>query len=243
MFTIGLSALLVAGQGLAKDFYSDGNIMAGDLWDSVYIHDTLPNHTTVNMSGGQVFGGIYSYNSSILNLSGGQVNTMLTYDTSILNMTGGRLSQLNLYENSRAYLSRNENTNFDIYARDQSIINFSGTAQGTEVQALNTSIINISGGGIVDLTAYNIGVISIYGGNITNIGAQDNSIVNIFGYDLFKSSTGGIGNGFVQGYFNDHSFFNIYFRVPDTYSHVNLIPEPITVLLLGVGGLFLRKKD
>jgi hypothetical protein len=226
IITIGFAILLAGGQGLAKDFYSDGNIVAGEYWGSASIYDTPPNHTTVNMSGGQV-------------------DTTSTFDTSIFNMTGGKMSHLYSYEFSTANISGNDHSNpFDIYARDQSVINFSGTVEATHAEAFNTAKINMYGGTIYNLSAFNGGAINIYGGDITfNIWAQDNAVINIFGYDLFKSPTGGTGDGFVRGYYNDHSFFMFNFEGSETYSHVNLIPEPLTILLLGVGGLFLRKKD
>jgi hypothetical protein len=226
IITIGLLLLLVGGQSSAKYFYSDGNIMAGDNWPSAFIYDTPPNHTTVNMSGGQV-------------------TSINTYDASILNMTGGILNNLYSFEFSTANVSGNDSgSRLDIQAGDNSIVNFSGTAQGMEVYALNAATINITGGTIEALTARNSGIINIYGGDIVfNVRAQDNAVINIFGYDLFKSPTGGTGNGFVRGYYNDHSAFIFNFEGLETYSHVNLIPEPITILLLSAGGLFLRKKD
>jgi hypothetical protein len=221
-------AMLAAGvqASSTEEFYSDGSIGTGEYWSSVAIYDTPPNHTTVNMTGGQV-------------------DTMSTYDTSIFNMTSGKMSHLYSYESSTVNISDNDHSSpFNISARDLSIINFSGTAKGEEVYALNSATINITGGTIDDLTAYNSGVINIYAGDISNIWAQDNTAVNILGCNLIKSLTGGqFGYGFVQGIYNNQSSFEIDFMGSDTYSHVNLIPEPITILLLGVGGLFLRKKD
>ena len=226
IITIGLMALLLSGQAIAKDFYADGNIITGEYWSSVYIYDTPPNHTTVNMSGGRV-------------------DTTSIFDASILNMTGGTMFHLFSYEFSTANISGNDSGSpLDIFARDNSIINFSGTAQGMEVQALNTAIINITGGAIEDLTVSNSGIINIYAGDILDALARDNAIINIFGHELVKWSSGGaFGCGFVQGYYNDNYFFNFSFRGSETYSHVNLIPEPTTILLLVAGGIFLRKKD
>jgi hypothetical protein len=221
-------AMIAAGvrASSTEEFYSDGSIGTGEYWSLVLIHDTPPNHTTVNMTGGWV-------------------DTGGTYDTSIFNMTGGKMYHLFSYESSTANLSGNDHSNpFAISAEDNSIINFSGIAKGSEVYVLNAAMMNITGGAIQDLSAYNSGVINIYAGDIFDVWAQDNTTVNIFGHDLIKTSTGGpLGWGYVQGIYNNQSSFNIYFSNSDAYSHVNLIPEPVTILLLGVGGLFLRKKD
>jgi hypothetical protein len=245
IITIGVLGLLAGGRASAINFYSDGNIVTGDLWDTVYIYDTPPSHTTVNMSGGEVFGGAYSYNASTLNLSGGWVNAMSTYDESVLNMTGGNLNTLYSFEFSTANISGNEpGSPLDIYARDSSIINFLGTADAMELQAYNAAKINITGGTIEDLTVSNSGVINIYAGDILDALARDSAVINIFGHDLVKFPSGGaFGYGFVQGYYNDNSAFSFSFRGSETYSQVNLIPEPATILLLVAGGLFLRKKD
>jgi outer membrane protein assembly factor BamB len=179
------------------------------------------------MSGGEVFGTLYSYDKSIFNMTSGIVHNLYSYEFSTANISGNT-----------------PDSPFNIVAWDQSIINFSATAQAEQVYALNKARINITGGEIDALSAYNDGVINIYSGDIKfNVWAQDNAAINIFGYDLFKSPTGGTGNGFVQGYYNDHSYFNFNFEGTATYSHVNLIPEPATILLLVAGGLFLRKKE
>ena len=209
-----------------EEFYSDGSIGTGEYWSSAYIYDTPPNHTTVNMTGGQV-------------------DTISTYDTSIFNMTSGKMSHLYSYESSTVNISGNDHSNpFNITAMNNSIINFSGTAQGEEVYAENAATINITGGTIDDLTTRNSGVINIYAGDISNVWAQDNTAVNVLGCNLVKSLTGGAyGYGFVQGIYNNQSSFDIDFRGSDTYSHVNLIPEPITMLLLSIGGILIRRRN
>ncbi|MGD0077846.1 MAG: PEP-CTERM sorting domain-containing protein [Sedimentisphaerales bacterium] len=240
-----LLVLLAGGRASAKDFYSDGNIITGDLWDSVYIHDTLPSHTTINMTGGEVFGGMYGYDRSTLNLSGGRVNIMSSYDNSILNMTAGILNNLYSYEYSTANISGNTlDGPFNISARDNSIINFSGTADADHVDAFNTVKLNILGGTINHISARNDGVLNIYSGDISNVWSQDNAVINVFGKELRKWPTGGaFGYGFVYGYYNDWSSFYFSLESTESYSHVNLIPEPATILLLVAGSLFLRKKE
>jgi hypothetical protein len=244
IITIGLAVLLVNGSANAvgsKYFYSDGNIVTGDYWSSAYIYDTPPNHTTLNMSGGQV-GSMSTFNSSVSNITNGTISLMVSYDTSKLNITGGTMDNLLSLGSSIANISGGGPS--DISDRDHSVTNFSGTAEAINVNALDSATINITGGTINDLSAYNSGVINIYAGDIFDVWGQDNTAVNIFGHNLIKTSIGGAyGHGFVKGIYNNQTSFEIDFMGSDTYSHVNLIPEPITILLLGAGGLFLRKKD
>ena len=76
------------------------------------------------------------------------------------------------------------------------------------------------------------------------ISAWHLSVINIYGYDLFKSDSGGNnGVGWVSGYWMDDVAFNIDFYGSETYSHIVLIPEPLTIWLLGLGCLrFMRKR-
>ena len=228
LITIGIAVLLVNGSANAagtKYFYSNGSVGTGEYWPSVYIYDTPPNHTTVNMSDGRV-------------------DTMSTFDNSIFNMTGGTVYNLYSYESSTVNISDNNHSSpFAISAGDNSTINFGGTAKGWEFDVLNLATMNITGGAIDDLTTCNSGVINIYAGDILDVWGQDSTVINIFGYNLLKVSTGGAyGHGFVHGYYGNNSYFDIDFMGSDTYSHVNLIPEPATLFLLALSGLSLRKR-
>jgi hypothetical protein len=227
IITIGFAVLLISGSANAlesKTFNSDGNIMPNEQWNAVSIYDTSPAHTTVNMSGGNVLS-IFTYDASTLNMTGGSIDHFNSYEYSKVNITGGLFDGLT--------------------AREHSIVTFSGNSEALNVHSLNDSTININGGTIRWLDADNDGIINIYGGNLTEVWTNENAIINIFGHhDLIKYSSGGMnGYGFVQGYYNNLSWFRFDFSSAETYSHVNLIPEPTAILLLGAGGLFLRKKN
>ena len=93
------------------------------------------------------------------------------------------------------------------------------------------------------------GLINIYGGAgtggfINQLDIGGTSYANIYGFDLIKISTGGYyGCGTVSGRWKSgQSFvFNNYYSCD--LSRINLIeiPEPATLLLLGLGGLVMRK--
>jgi len=84
----------------------------------------------------------------------------------------------------------------------------------------------------------------MYGGLVTDsLNAWDSATVNIFGYDLVKTSSGGAyGYGQVYGYWFDDTPFTINLSTAETYSHITLIPEPTSLLLLALGGLLLKRK-
>jgi len=75
--------------------------------------------------------------------------------------------------------------------------------------------------------------------------AGDSGIINVYRYDLDKSATGGhYGFGFVSGEWANRTLLNIDLSGPNTYSRIILheIPEPGTLILLGLGSLILRIK-
>ena len=81
-------------------------------------------------------------------------------------------------------------------------------------------------------------------------GNQLQEQANIYGYGFqYNPLTGDYGGGQLTGFWMDDTPFSIdlwYSSYPgapiiDTYAHIVLIPEPATLLLLGSGGLFLRK--
>ena len=135
---------------------------------------------------------------------------------------------------------------------------------GGSVEVFHTydsSTVNIHGG---ELTAqvglWELSTMNIYSGDITLDSSlfTDSSTLNIYGGDVFlgaphaeDSSTINIyGYGFSEfpafsltGYLADGSPFK-FIELTHAISHINLIviPEPTTLLLLGLGGLLLRKQ-
>lgn len=205
-------------------FYNDGIIQAGDSWGNVYIHDTPPAHTTVTMTGGSVNDSMSVYDASIFNMSAGHVVEVQAHNSSTINISGGSISGLLLYNNANATISQNAN----IYSA-----------------AAYSGIINMNGGTISCLAAVGGSpVVNLRGGAITDyLGADSFALVNVFGYNLAKTDLGGkFGYGQVSGFWQDGLAFAINLGGPEAYSHINLVPEPATLLLISIGGLLLRKK-
>jgi len=207
------------------DIYSDAVIQEGDYYDTVVnVYDTPPDHTTVDMTGGFVHN-LRSYDSSIINMTGGEILTLEAYKTSTANVSGGNIAGLEAW--------------------DHSIVNFSDDARALSLgSGGDFGTVNMTGGSTEFLGAGYSGTINIYAGLVTDsLNAWDYATVNIFGYDLVKTSSGGrYGCGQVYGFFADGLAFTIEFSTFETYSHVNLIPEPGSLLLIAFGALLLKRK-
>ena len=131
----------------------------------------------------------------------------------------------------------------EIFVENDAILDFlSGTAFGLRV--IHTATANIYGGTITyDLYTSGDSVTNIYLTDLDILWSDHDSIVNIYAYDVTFYSTGGSSNvGYMTGiFYKDDINFSVDFYHPDTVSHVNVVPEPATLLLFTFGGLLLRR--
>jgi len=203
-----------------KYFYSSGQILPGEHWNNVYIYN---DDTVVDMLGGGA-DGIGTYDASTVNILGGYVSTLSTLDLSTANVSGGYV--------------------YILGAMGQSTATFSGLAAGMSFGVEDSATLNVTGGMVDAVGAMEQGTLNLRGGVVSDcLGARDLSTVNIFGYNLAKAPTGGTyGYGVVSGYWWDETPFTINLNGSETYSRINLIPEPATLLLLAFGAFALRRK-
>ncbi len=125
---------------------------------------------------------------------------------------------------------------------EDSIINMSGGI-GFMYIANENSVINISGGLTYFVESYDNSRVNISGGSeILLLWTADNSTVTIFGTH-FNYGLGPIPNdsGRLTGMLQNGDPLDVDFVRFDNASIV-LVPEPATLLLLGLGGLMLGRK-
>jgi hypothetical protein len=212
--------VLTAGpilRAVDKTFTSSGQILPGEQWDNVYVYNDA---TIVDMLGG-ILDSIGTHDASTLNVFDGTVSTVTALEASRANVSGGYVHTL--------------------WAWDSATATLSGTGEVVSLSARGLSgTVTMTAGTADHISTYDSGTANVLGGTVEHLFAENYSVINIFGYDLVKTSTGGTyGYGEVYGFWLDDTPFAIDFAGYETYSHINLVPEPSTILLLAAGAMLL----
>ncbi|MHC4625135.1 MAG: PEP-CTERM sorting domain-containing protein [Planctomycetota bacterium] len=203
-----------------KTFTSSGQILPGEEWGNVYIYN----------------------DDTIVDMLGGSADSMGTYDASTLNVLDGYVSTMEVMEYSRANVSGGNLGG--VHALGNATVNFSGDATAVLLSAGSEyGIVNMTAGTVDYLGAGDWGIINLYGGTISeNVGATGSSTVNIYGYDFdYDPTAGAYDGGQLTGFWLNGSPFTLDLYGGETYSHINLIPEPSSLILLGAGVLFAKR--
>jgi hypothetical protein len=131
----------------------------------------------------------------------------------------------------------------EVFLKNDASLDFLGGTIG-QLSTFHDSLVNFEGGQMDSLWTFDNSIVRYHAGQLDYISAGHNSIVFLYAYDVTYDPTGGINNqGYVEGFFykNDEAF-NISCWNSPTWSHIEIVPEPNTLLILGLGGLVLRKR-
>jgi hypothetical protein len=119
---------------------------------------------------------------------------------------------------------------------------------GGYVEQFNTygdSALTMYDGHIVYLNLYQNSIAELRGGNIFEIyvDSTSTSFVKFYAEANYGPNGGRYNNGAITGWWlSDGREFYIDFRGADTYTHIQVIPEPATLVLLGLGALVIFRR-
>lgn len=244
MLIVGLLSFLffiTEAQAGTTIFNSNAVIEDGNVYDVVVV---TGDNTVVDMTGGQITGGLFTYNASTVNVSGGVISqNVKAFHSSFINISGGTIWP------------------YYIYAYDNSKVNVSGAADIHEINAWDSSYVNISGGIIYMLNSgysasvniidgqitYELSASSsvpmnilggdielfiarqdwmarpnVYGGSIKKLASSGGGRINFYGSDFEISFIGGCnGFGELTGILNDGTAINACLLASDTYLYLD----------------------
>jgi hypothetical protein len=191
----------------------------------------------VNISGGRINWELRSYHYSQLNVSGGEIYSLYSYHSSQVDIFGGLIE---------TYL----------YSNGSSKMNISGGSIRF-LSSFDSSQVDISGGSIYRPYSRGSSQINIFGGSIgSRLWSSNESTMQIFGYD-FAVDGQPFGYGELTSIHRDLPNYEPLRRLTGTLlsgefinndfqigfnGRIILIPEPATLLLLGLGAVMLRRK-
>jgi hypothetical protein len=219
--------------------FNDGaeHIINYTVNEPVYVDQASPGvGTKVKLlDGGLIQTWLNAYEDSRVNILGGRVNASVwTYDRSNVTIIGGEIGG-------------------PILAWDTVVIDISGGVLGSWVQTFDNVEATISGGQIsLFVEAWDYSRVTISGGTIGGrIAAIRDGLITLVGRDFavngtpvaygdFASAYG--TTGVITGTLANGDVLNNSFAIVHPGADITFIPEPGTVLLVGLGGLLLRKR-
>ncbi len=223
-------------QATTLTFTDDGTIDGGS-YDTVDIFYTA----TVDMTAGSV-GEMYIHNLGTLNFHGGSIDGMQLWNSGTLNLEGASLTDIELFDSS--IFNLNSGIFEGIFEAPSYItinINDGQVNQG-DGRLRDYAIANIYGGDLtwemLSLDGY--AVLNVYGGNVVfehGFSFQENSEFNVYYSSILYYDEHIIGYQLLDG-----SNFMLDQFTQYEIDQINFIPEPATFLLLGLGGLLIRKR-
>jgi len=176
-------------------------------------------------------------------VSGGLVESVLAYNNSTADIRGGTISgNLDAHNNSKIDISGGIMSSY-VNAIDNSSITIRGGVLYEQIRAWDSATIRIRGGEINTYIAADEGTIYLYGSNF-KVGGVDLTIGdNLRNYGALDSYGMWI-HGTITGTLQNGSMLNSDFYISDRRnSAIFIVPEPCTLLLLGLGAVRLRSRQ
>lgn len=174
---------------------------------------------------------LYFHNNSTLTMTGGNIDLVKGWENSTLDISGGWMSDFHAYGNS--------------------IVTISGGTIDDELAGAFNSTVTMSGGSFGRIRAYYDGIIYLVGSGFEADGQPLSYGDKLSDFGTYYSTIPWDGGGWIEGYYSgvitgtlaDGTYINNNFYVDASDpADIYIIPEPATVLLLGLGGLLFRRR-
>jgi len=230
--------------------YSDGQVhnISTDYSGNVgHIYDSGSGKpTTVNIYTGGVYDELYAWDYSAINFFDGTINQVLgARNYSLLKVYDGWIGKIMVNHGTGG----GGNARVDIFGGSVvELVPYDGECHisGGSIAHLVTNYspwVSVTGGSIGHITSYLQSQIEITGGYIGDMIVHDESVIIISGTG-FNYDYGPIDATFgtLQGTLANGDTINADFYRYASTAEIILTPEPATFLLLGLGGLLLRRK-
>jgi len=147
--------------------------------DTAHLLGVLHNQSQADVvTGGSVTDGIWAYDTSTVNISGGTVNQVYAYDSSTVDMSAYWVNHLDAFDTSTVDISGGSVG--DVMTYDSSTVNISGGSVQEDVYVVNTSTATISGGSVDEVWTAHTGTVHITGGQV-RIAGVNGGVVNVSG--------------------------------------------------------------
>jgi len=271
--TMAIVVLLCADKAhsVLKDvvFYDDAVVGTGEQYRYVTVYDSPPETTTIEFYG---YGfRIETYDLSNVNMYEGALSYgLITHNSSTVNVYKGGsfgenfgLYEFNLYDSSVVNVYDGGGfyggTGGQVYLYDSSCLNIYGGDIFSFIFTNHKSIVNFYNGNLhLPFVLESESILNLYGGYIdTYYGTssiEPTATANIYGYsfeyephgrwDYIVEPADGYWVSKLTGFaFNGKPF--TYWGIPDpaTNPNIHLIPEPNTLVVLGLGAITALRKQ
>jgi hypothetical protein len=230
-------------------FYDDAVVTSAERYDFVTVYDSPPDRTTIEFYGRG--DRLITHDSSTVNIhDGGAIGE--NWDGYRSKLYGS--STVNVYEGGGFY----GGSGSQLYLYDSSTLNINGGTVNSFLALDGSSTVNLCDGrSLIGFALQGKSTLNAFGGYMNVFWANSeigpSASLNVYGYDFTYEPQGrweyvlepadGWWVSKLGGYTLDGEPF-IYWGIPDpsTNPNINLIPEPGTALLLGLGSLGLLRR-